>query len=758
MLKAEFKRMWQHKILLFTILAICIVPSLYAVSFLRGIWDPYGHLNELGMAVVNEDQPVDYNGTTLNIGQEVVDNLKKDDSFDWQFVDKDEAQQGLKDNKYYMVVTLPKDLSAKAATVTNADPEQMNIDYETNGSLNYPIETAGVTAMKTIKEQVSSKITLAYANALVSTIKSSGDQIQTAADGAKQLADGSQQLDSGVAKLQSNMPTLASGVSQLATGGNQLAGGVNTLVSSTRQSAFALNSSLPQLQTLASGSSQVASGVDTLVSTTKGSASMVKNSLGSLNTLNNGAKQVSAGAKELAAGANKVSAGVSALKQGTDKIDTAAMKKQISDDITKVAQSPQILQTEAGTKMIENLNKQIDQLGTLKDGVNQLDASVNDKDNGLVAGANKVSAGASSVAAGTQQTYNAMSKMSGQLNDKKTLAQLDTLNDGAKQVAQGNGQVYFTMARMSGQLNSNQTNNQLNQLTSGASQLNAGLTSLNNRVPTLTSGVNQLKSGTSQLTSGSSTLQNGLQNGANKIKETPLSDKTAKQIASPVKTTQHKYTSVKNYGHGLASFFLSVALFVGCLMFNYGYPVRKRSQKEGGWFSWFISKAVVGALLATVMAVVLGLAMQAVGLHVQNPGRYYGSMILYTNALMALSMFLAIAFDNPGRYITMIILILSLGAAGGTFPIATSSHFYQVANKYVPTAREIPVLRSAITGGISEETVANSYRYLTIMLIVCLGLEMATMYILMKRKGDEADKSREDGNQTLLSTDYSNWD
>ena len=736
MLKAEFKRMWQHKILLFTILAICIVPSLYAVSFLRGIWDPYGHLNELGVAVVNEDQPVDYNGTTLNVGQEVVDSLKKNDSFDWQFVDKNEAQQGLKDNQYYMVVTLPKDLSAKAATVTNADPEQMNIDYETNGSLNYPIETAGVTAMKTIKEQVSSKITLAYANALVSTIKSSGDQIQTAADGAKQLADGSEQLDSGVAQLQSNMPTLASGVSQLATGGNQLAGGVNTLVSSTRQSAFALNNSLPQLQTLASGSSQVASGVDTLVSTTKGSATMVKNSLDNLKTLNEGAKKVSAGAKELADDSNKVSAGVSALKQDTDKI------------YTKIAQNCQNLQDDADCKTIENLNKQIDQLDTL---VKQLDASVNNEDNGLAAGA-------SQVAAGTQQTYDDMSKMSNQLNDEKTLAQLDALNDGAKQVAQGNGQVYFTMARMSGQLNSNQTNNQLNQLTSGASQLNTGLTSLNNRVPTLTSGVNQLKSGTSQLTSGSSTLQNGLQNGANKIKETPLSDKTAKQIASPVKTTQHKYTSVKNYGHGLASFFLSVALFVGCLMFNYGYPVRKRSQKEGGWFSWFISKAVVGALLATVMAVVLGLAMQAVGLHVQNPGRYYGSMILYTNALMALSMFLAIAFDNPGRYITMIILILSLGAAGGTFPIATSSHFYQVANKYVPTAREIPVLRSAITGGISEETVANSYRYLTIMLIVCLGLEMATMYILMKRKGDEADKSREDGNQTLLSTDYSNWD
>lgn len=753
MLKAEFKRMWQHKILLLTIIAISIVPSLYAVSFLKGVWDPYGNLNNLGVAVVNEDKAVDYNGSKLAVGSDIVDSLKKDDTFDWQFVDKNEAEKGMKDNKYYMVVTLPSDMSAKAATVADADPQQMNISYETNGSLNYPIETASSTAAKTIKSQVSSQVTLAYAKALVSTIKTSGDQIQTAADGAKQLADGSEQLDSGVANLQSNMPTLASGVNRLATGGNQLAGGVNTLVGSTRESAFALNRSLPQLQTLASGSSQVASGVDALVSTTKGSASTVKNSLDSLNTLNKGAERVSAGAKELADGANKVSAGVSSLKQGTDKIDTAVMKQQISGAI-----NPQILQTDAGKKMIENLNKQIDQLGTLKDGVNQLDASVNDKDNGLVAGANKVSTGASLVAAGTQHTYDAMSKMSNQLNDKKTLAQLDTLNDGAKQVAQGNGQVYFTMARMSGQLNSNQTNNQLNQLTSGASQLNTGLTSLNNRVPTLTSGVNQLKSGTTQLASGSGALQSGLQDGADKIKATPLSDKTAKQIASPVKTTQHKYTVVKNYGHGLAPFFLSVALFVGCILFNYGYPVRKRSQKKGGWFSWFISKSVVGAVLATAMALILGCVMMAVGLKVENTGRYFGSMILYTNALMALSMFLAIAFDNPGRYITMLVLIISLGAAGGTFPIATSSHFYQVANRYVPTAQEIPVLRSAVTGGIAESTISASYRYMVILLIVSLIAEMVTMYILMKRKGDDADKSREDGNQTLLSTDYSNWD
>lgn len=734
MLKAEFKRMWQHKILLLTIIAISIVPSLYAVSFLKGVWDPYGNLNNLGVAVVNEDKAVDYNGSKLAVGSDIVDSLKKDDTFDWQFVDKNEAEKGMKDNKYYMVVTLPSDMSAKAATVTDADPQQMNISYETNGSLNYPIETASSTAAKTIKSQVSSQVTLAYAKALVSTIKTSGDQIQAAADGAKQLADGSTQLDNGVAKLQSNMPTLASGVNRLATGGNQLAGGVNTLVGSTRQSAFALNSSLPQLQTLASGSSQVASGVDALVSTTKGSATMVKNSLDNLNTLNEGAKKVSAGAKELAVGANKVSAGVSALKQDTDKI--------------KIAQNCQNLQDDADCKTIENLNKQIDQLDAL---VKQLDASVNNEDNGLAAGA-------SHVAAGTQQTYDAMSTMSGQLNDKKTLAQLDTLNDGAKQVAQGNGQVYFTMARMSGQLNSNQTNNQLNQLTSGASQLNTGLTSLNNRVPTLTSGVNQLKSGTSQLASGSGALQSGLQDGADKIKATPLSDKTAKQIASPVKATQHKYTVVKNYGHGLAPFFLSVALFVGCILFNYGYPVRKRSQKKGGWFSWFISKSVVGAVLATAMALILGCVMMAVGLKVENTGRYFGSMILYTNALMALSMFLAIAFDNPGRYITMLVLIISLGAAGGTFPIATSSHFYQVANRYVPTAQEIPVLRSAVTGGIAESTISASYRYMVILLIVSLIAEMATMYILMKRKGDEADKSREDGNQTLLSTDYSNWE
>lgn len=758
MFKAELKQMWRHKILLLTVLAISIVPLLYSVSFLKGVWDPYGHLNNLGMAVVNEDKPVDYNGNQLAVGNDIVDSLKKDDTFDWQFVGADEAKDGLKSNKYYMVITLPSDMSQKAATVTDVDPEQLDIKYETNGSLNYPIETASKTAVTTIKDQVSSKVTLAYAKALVGTIKSSGEQIQTAADGAQQLTDGAQELDDGVARLQSSLPALSSGVQQLATGGNQLSAGVTTLVSSTRQSAFALNSSLPQLKTLMNGSGQVASGVGDLVDSTKTSAATVKSSLPGLTTLNTGADRLAAGANQLVNGANQISAGVTQLKQGADQINTTELKQQIAGLLQQIAQNPQILQTQQGQAIVSQLNSKIDQLDALKNGIDELDGKVNNSQTGLKASATALNSGAQQVAAGTAQTLNTMTAMSSKLNSSEVTEQLDALSSGAKQVAQGNSQTYLTLARMSGALNSDSTNGQLNQLTSGANRLASGLNTLNSQVPSLTSGASQLKSGTSQLASGSQTLQSGLQDGADKIKNTPLSDKTAAQIASPVKATQTKYTTVKNYGHGLAPFFLSVALFVGCVLFNYGYPVRKKADKKGSWFGWYASKAILGAILATAMAIILGGAMMGAGLQVDHPGQYFGSMILYTNALMALSMFLAIAFDNPGRYITMLVLILSLGAAGGTFPIATSSHFYQTANKITPIAREVTVLRNAISSGIADSSVVASYHYFVILLIVAEVAMMVTMYLLMKHKGKDADRSREDGNQTLLSADYSNWD
>ncbi len=715
-LKAELRKVAQSPLLTIEVIVLLFVPILYAGIFLKGVWDPYGNMNNIKVAVVNQDQPVQYNGTTLNVGQQVVDTIKKDDTFDWQIMSADDAKQCLHDDKCYMVVTLPKDFSQKAATVTRVNPEKMDLKYETNGSLNYPLETISSSAATQLKSQVATQVTLAYTNAILGTIRTTGNQIQTAANGSRQITDGLATADSGIGEMQSQMPTLQSGV-------QQLAGGSNTLYSGTAQ--------------LATGASELQLGVKQLTSQTRASATALQNSLPQVKQLRDGANQLSDGLSQLNSYQVKLkqlSNDINLFKKEIDttsQVTSSASYKKLITSLSKVDDSEREALQKLGftDSEIDELQQKVALLPKTE---NLPNAQTLQSDLGrLSSSMQQLADGGKQIASGTNQLYNKLSSMSGQLNSAKTNDQLAALNSGAAAVASG-----------------------ANRLNGGAGQLSSGLGKLNRQTPTLVSGVNRLKSGTSQLLNGSSALTSSLQSGADQIKSAPLSDKTANQIADPVKATQDKYSTVKNYGHGLAPYFMSVSLFVGCMLFNFAYPVRKIANRKLGWFSWFLAKFVTGAVSATLMAVITGAIMMGLGLHAQHPGQYFGLLILHANAMMFLIMFLAVAFDNPGRFVAMIILILSLGASAGTFPIETSSAFYQWIHPYLPMTYMITGMREAISSGISQTNFVQCFAVLIGVLIINVALLALSMFILYKWKGSRAGKSALDGKDKLLSEIY----
>lgn len=734
--------MWQHKMLLLTVIVICFVPILYAGVFLKSVWDPYSNLSKLPVAVVNEDQPVTYNGQTLNIGQQVEDTLKKDSTFKWEFVTADEAKKGMDEDKYYMTVTLPSDFSAKAATVTNVDPEQMNLKYTTNGSLNYPLETINKSAIQQLESKVSSQVTLAYANSIIGTIKETGHSIQTAADGAGQLNDGLKQADNGVDQMKASTPTLASGVNQLTSGSGDLASGVNQLVSQTKASGEQVKNSLPDLEKLNDGAHQVASATETLSAT----ADKISTDL----TNNNDLQELLTIAKVLHSNAYAYRNIINDNSISDDtviyfNIDASGHKLPQSIPLTKksiVALNNYLNGHRFNDNATVSFTYSVGDSSKPKTLIN-----VNGKDlNSIKDIAQKYDNPA------TEQKLNQASTTLKQLPN-----QLRQLSSGAQQIANGTEQVYNQMSAMSNQLNSAETINNLNRLSIGANQLNGGLKTLNSNIPTLVNGVNQLSNGTKQLVAGSGTLQNKLQQGADTIKNTPLSDKTANMIADPMSTDQSKYSTVKNYGHGFAPYFLSVSLFVGCMMFNFAYPIRKIADKHRGWFGWYLSKVAIGAGVATAMAIIIGSIMMMLGLEVEHFGQFFGILILNANAMMFLIMFLAIAFDNPGRFVAMVILILSLGSAGGTFPVETAPKFYQLVHPFIPMSYTITGLRQAISSGISHTNFVQCFAVLGGVLAINLAFLALAMFIMRRRHGNKAGQSRLDDNQKLLSGDYSNY-
>ena len=86
MIKNEWKHLLKNKILVVVVIAIIVIPVIYAGLFLKSMWDPYGNLDQLPVAVVNKDKAVEYEGKTLSVGSDMEDALRDNDSLDFHFV------------------------------------------------------------------------------------------------------------------------------------------------------------------------------------------------------------------------------------------------------------------------------------------------------------------------------------------------------------------------------------------------------------------------------------------------------------------------------------------------------------------------------------------------------------------------------------------------------------------------------------------------------------------------------------------------
>ena len=120
MLKAEWAWLKQHKFYLLVIFVLFFVPSIYAVTFLSSLWDPYGAVKNLPVAVVNHDKSVKYQGKKLTVGSDLKKQLEKSKAMDFSFPTDAAAKKGLKDGKYYTVITIPENFSKNATTLLDS--------------------------------------------------------------------------------------------------------------------------------------------------------------------------------------------------------------------------------------------------------------------------------------------------------------------------------------------------------------------------------------------------------------------------------------------------------------------------------------------------------------------------------------------------------------------------------------------------------------------------------------------------------------
>ncbi len=359
----EWKAIFKKPTFIIVMIGISLIPALYNIIFLSSMWDPYGQVSDLPVAVVNNDKDASYNGNSMSIGKDMVSNLEQNKSLDFHFVDEEEGKKGLENGDYYMVVTLPSDLSEKAASILTDHPEQMQIDYQTSSGHSFIASKMSDSAMTQLKQSVSTNVTETYTKAFFNKMVDLKDGMSQAASGSEKLTDGANQLVAGSQTLTTNLHSLADSSLTFSNGTEQFTKGLSSYVSGVEQLHLGLGNFNSGLVTYTGAVSQLDSGLGQL-------SSKSPELVGGINQLYTGVESYTGGVSQLNAGLNQFSSGVSAYTNGVGSLATGA--NQLSNQSATLRMGVEQL-----SEGIQQLSSKLDASSEQKDQINQLSSGLN---------------------------------------------------------------------------------------------------------------------------------------------------------------------------------------------------------------------------------------------------------------------------------------------------------------------------------------------------------------------------------------------
>ena len=753
MIKAEWKNIAKSTWLKIVLCAIMIIPMIYACVFLGSMWDPYGKTDQLPVAVVNNDKEVEYNDSTMDIGKQLSDKLAKNDSMDFNIVSSSKAQKGLKDGKYYMIITIPENFSKNATTLLDDDPQTMMLTYTTNPQTNYIATKMDDSAMAKVKAEISSTVTKTYSKILFKNVKTLSKGFKTAADGSQKLSDGVNTAKDGNATITENLNTLASsalvfndGADSLVKGLSAYTEGVSTAKAGAQQldnNSATLNNGAAQLK---AGSSQLLSAVQ---AAEKQLGDRINASAGQLNTLTSSNKQMAENSKQLSAALTQIQGAVDSNNlvendaQAAKKVDgmistlsttistmnnNAAQLNQLAAAEKKQAEQLQATQPQAAQELMLKATSHATQAATLQQVASQLSSSINTDDlkqlSTLLNGNAAVLKNQTAANAKTQQLLASSQQLATANNTAvgSLVTNLKTVQASMKGTSTSVGMV-GAVSQIDNGLSTLQSG--LKTYTGGVKQVNNGLGTLASNNATLNSGASQLaegalkiSSGSNQLAAGSATLGEGLNTigdgtntltsslkDASKKSNIKSTNKTYKQMSTPVDTEKKELTNMPNNGHAMAPYMMSVALYVACMALSLMYPFGKGMTTTDSPAKFLLAKATVMVPLSIVQALILYFSLKGFcGFTPARPGLCLAFMLLLSLAFMAFIAFLAIAFGRIGEFIALIFMVFNLGASAGTYPLETAPHWYKVLHPFVPFTYSVNGFRSVIANATAVPT------------------------------------------------------
>ena len=489
-----------------------------------------------------------------------------------------------------------------------------------------------------------------------------------------------------------------------------------------------------------------------------------------LNTISTGFGKLSEGTSQIENGASELKSGSEQLKNGINEAYNGS--KTITDGVNASIENLKNDKSEAiDTQTLNNIKNQVTSsvnatfTDTYKNAIGvqavetvkaQYENNINLLKQGILAnisafGITDVDAycNSSSVNPGLANycsSYLGLVSLNNQLNDSSSVIYQSIYNtaitSAQKSAVQTASNVSETVAK---QVATSAKETATNKSIASLTPLQEGLNNLTSGLAKLNTGSNDLYNGTVKLNEGTTTLNNSVKASKveldNKINSTKSEmkkvDGLSKYSKMPIKAETKEVNKVSSYGTAFSPLFISIALWVGSLMLFMVLYFDK--EKRFGLLGIDSKKRVKRTLayhgLASASGLILGILLQLLlDFSITNVLLYYVSIILIANCFLAIVEFLIETFGDIGKFIALIILVLQLAAAGGTFPIETVTKGFRWLHPLLPMTYTINLLKESLVS-VENNLLTQNMLYVFIIFIVFFGLNIILNF--MKQKKDK---------------------
>ncbi|MFV0432399.1 MAG: YhgE/Pip family protein [Leucobacter sp.] len=679
----DFKRILRVPKAWVIIIGLIIMPSLYAWVNIIAFWDPYSDTKAVDVAVVNLDEGASSPATgELNVGKQVVAQLKDNHDLGWQFLSKDEAMKAVKSGESYAAYVIPANFSKDLLSITTGDFVRPKLHYYVNEKANAISPKITDVGASTIETQINSNFVSTVAKTVAQDLEKAG--VQAGDQLLRSKNNTLAALDSAVDKIETAREGLTDTEDSLEV--------AEAALTDTKQALLDVDSTIDEVQVAVDEAQALVSEVQRELATftdevtnayVKGSAHLSEVS----SELNSVITKLSAGAQQANAEIGSAVNDASAVVEANGKALTELKELLAGLDPSSPAYKP----LKDAVNKLESRNKADQKF--LRD-LQTLNGDVTDVITAIEASADAINTA-------TQESADSASAIRGVL-----MGTIPEINQSMSAMSEAAGA--FSSALGSQQVLLGETVDLLTGLQGQLEDTVTALEALDGNLEDAEQGLKNLRTDVEALSSADIW---------NKVRALTSLDpnEIAEFMASPVEVKQHTLFPVTTYGSAMAPLFTNLSLWIGAFML---VVLMKQEVDTEGIDDLTVRQAYLGrfmllSVLNILQALLVSIGNVVIGIQTVSAVAFIATTVFTGLVYLAIIYALAITFGYIGKGAAILLLIIQIPGASGIYPIEMMPGFFRALFPFFPFTYGIDAMRETI-GGFYD---GYYWRYVAVLLL-----------------------------------------